>query len=96
MRLTRDKNVAKKLVVPEGWSIKSTKRHYDLFFISTVAFHFLVGLIPHVASPWPPADVSYTLQRETDGTVITVRLDGEHSPDALVDYLRANGAISNS
>lgn len=86
----------KDLIVPEGWYIQSTKRHYDLFFALTVAFHLLVGLIPHVASTWPPADISYTLRRETDGTVITVRLDGEHSPDALVEYLRSNGATSGS
>lgn len=86
----------KDLIVPEGWSIQSSKRHYDLFFALTVAFHFLVGLIPHVASPWPHADISYTLRRETDGTVITIRLDGEHSPDALVEYLRLNRAKSSS
>jgi hypothetical protein len=85
----------KDLIVPEGWSIQSTKRHYDIVFFGTVALHFIVALIPQLASPWPPADVSYTLRRETDGTVITVRLDGEHSPDALVEYLRSNGATSN-
>lgn len=86
----------KNLIVPAGWSIQSTKRHYDLFFVFTVAVHLLVGLIPHLASSWPPADVSYTLRHETDGTVITVRLDGDHPPEALVEYLQSNGAKSNS
>jgi hypothetical protein len=84
------------LIVPEGWSIQSTKRHYDIVFFGTIALCMLVALIPQLATPWPPADVSYTLRRETDGTVITVRLDGEHSPDALVEYLQSNGAKSGS
>jgi hypothetical protein len=85
----------KDLIVPEGWSIQSAKRHYDIAFFGTVALHFLIALIPQLATPWPPADVSYTLRRDADGKIITVRLDGEHSPGALVEHLRANGARSS-
>jgi hypothetical protein len=84
----------KNLIVPEGWSIQSTKRHYDMVFFGTVALSLLIGLIPQLAPPWPPADVSYTLRREADGKLITIRLDGEHSSDALVEYLRSSGATS--
>jgi hypothetical protein len=82
-------------IVPEGWYIQNTKRHYDLFFFFTVGLHLLVGLIPQLSKPWPPADVSYTLRHEKDGMVITVRLDGDHAPEALVEYVKANGANSN-
>ncbi len=86
----------KSLIVPDGWSVQSTKRHYDIAFFGTVAIHLLIAaLMPRLAPPWPPADVSYTLRREADGTLITVCLDGDHAPEALVEYLQLNGAKSN-
>ena len=70
-------------VVPEGWSLQSVKRHHDAVYWGLWALHMLSSLLPG-ASPTPPtADVSYTLRRDADGKVKTVRLDGDHAPEAL-------------
>lgn len=71
------------LIIPEGWSLQSVKRHHDLVYWGMWLLHVLSSLMPGVSPTPPAADVSYTLRRETDGKVETIRLDGDHTPDAL-------------
>lgn len=71
------------LIVPEGWSIQSIKFHRDFIYWSLWALNFLSSLMPSVNPTPPAADVSYTLRRDKDGAVETVRLNGDHTPDAL-------------
>lgn len=72
------------LVVPEGWSICAVKFHHDFAYWSMWALHFLSSLMPGVSPTAPAADVSYTLCRKADGVLQTLRLPGDHAPDALV------------
>jgi hypothetical protein len=74
----------KDLIVPEGWSIQSVKFHHDFVYWSMWALHFLSSLMPGVSPTPPAADVSYSLRRNADGALKTVRLPGDHAPDALV------------
>jgi hypothetical protein len=70
-------------ILPEGWSLQSVKRHHDVVYWGMWALEFLSSLIPGVNVTPPAADVSYTLRRNADGKVTTVRLSGDHLPDAL-------------
>ena len=72
------------LVVPEGWSICAVKFHHDFAYWSMWALHFLSSLMPGVSPTAPAADVSYILCRKADGALQTLRLPGDHAPDALV------------
>jgi hypothetical protein len=71
------------LIIPEGWSVQSVKRHHDLVYWGMWALHVLSSFMPGVNPTAPAADVSYTLRRDMDGEVKTIRLDGDHAPDAL-------------
>lgn len=48
------------------------------------ALNVLSSFLPGVSPTPPAADVSYTLYRETDGALRTIRLPGDHAPDALL------------
>ena len=72
------------LVVPEGWSIRAVRFHHDFAYWSMWALNFLSSLMPGVSPTAPAADVSYTLYRKADGALKTLRLSGDHAPDALV------------
>lgn len=69
--------------VPEGWALQSAHRHHDVVYWGLWALWILSSLMPGVNPTPPAADVSYTLRRNADGKVRTVRLSGDHSPDAL-------------
>ena len=75
-------------VAPEGWSILSVKFHHDFGYWSLWALDFLSSLMPGVNPTPPAADVTYTLRRDADGASETVRLSGNHAPDALVKTAR--------
>jgi hypothetical protein len=70
-------------IVPEGWSLQGVKRHHDFVYWSMCALHVLSSFMPGVNPTPPAADVSYTLRRRADGKVETIRLYGDHAPDAL-------------
>lgn len=70
-------------VIPEGWSLVKVKRHYDVVYWGTWVLELLSILMPGVRPEPPMADVSYTLRRNADGKVETVRLSGSHAPEAL-------------
>jgi hypothetical protein len=74
----------KDLIVPDGWSIRSVTFHHDFVYWGLWALDFLSSLLPGLSPTPPAADVSYTLRRNADGAVKTVRLPGDHAPDALV------------
>lgn len=81
-------------IIPEGWSVQSVKRHHDVVYWSLWALHLLSSLMPGVNST-PVADVSYTLRRNADGNVKTIRLSGDHAPLALaktIELLEATPA----
>jgi hypothetical protein len=75
-------------VVPEGWSILSVKYHHDFGYWGLWALHVLSSLMPGVNPTPPGADASYSLRRNADGATQTVRLSGDHAPDALARALR--------
>jgi hypothetical protein len=75
-------------VAPEGWSILSVKFHYGFGYWGEWAFHLLSSLMPGVSLTPPAADVTYTLRRDADGADETVRLSGDHAPDALAQTVR--------
>lgn len=80
------------LILPEGWSLRSVKRHYDLVYWGLWVLHFLSSLMPGVNPTPPAADATYSLRRNADGKLETLRLSGDHAPDALVrtiDLLKA-------
>ncbi|MGO9135047.1 MAG: hypothetical protein ACLP8A_13525 [Methylovirgula sp.] len=82
-------------IIPEGWSLQSVERHYDVVYWGMWALHFLSSLMPGVNPTPPVADVSYRLRRNADGKVETVRLEGNHAPDALaktIELLKATPA----
>jgi hypothetical protein len=89
-------------VVPEGWSIQATKFHHDFAYWSMWALNFLSSLTPGVNATPPAADVSYTLRRRADGVLQTLRLPGDHAPDALtkamllIEARRGNQSRSNN
>jgi len=72
------------LIVPEGWSVRAVKFHRDFIYWGMWVLDFLSSLMPGVRPAPPAADVSYTLCRQADGALQTVRLPGDHAPDALV------------
>lgn len=72
------------LVVPDGWSIRAIKFHHDFPYWTMWALNFLSSLMPGVSPAPPAADVSYTLRGKADGALQTIRLPGDHAPDALV------------
>jgi hypothetical protein len=79
-------------IIPEGWSLEKVKRHYDVVYWALWALHVLSSLMPGVNPTPPVADVSYSLRRNSDGKVETVRLNGDHAPDAVaktIDLLKA-------
>ncbi len=88
------------LVVPEGWSVQSVKFHHDFGYSALWILHLLSSLMPGVTPTPPAADVSYTLCREADGALQTLRLPGDHAPDALVKTMllieAGSGAESRS
>lgn len=71
------------LIIPEGWSLQSVKRHHNGVYWIMWGLFLLSSLMPGVSPTPPAADVSYTLRRSADGKVQTLRLDGDHAPDAL-------------
>jgi hypothetical protein len=73
--------------VPDGWALQSVRWHHDVVYWGMWVLWLLSSLMPGVNSTPPAADVSYTLRRNADGTVRTVRLSGDHLPDALVKTL---------
>jgi hypothetical protein len=75
-------------VAPEGWSILSVKFHYGFGYWGLWALDFLSSLMPGVSLTPPAADVTYTLRRDADGASETVRLSGDHAPDALAQTVR--------
>jgi hypothetical protein len=89
-------------VVPEGWSIQVIKFHHDFAYWGMWALNFLSSLMPGVSPTPPAADVSYTLCRRADGAVQTLRLPGDHAPDALakamllIEARRGNQSHSNN
>lgn len=72
------------LVVPDGWSIRAIKSHHDFPYWTMWALNVLSSLMPGVSPEPPAADVSYTLCRKADGALRTLRLPGDHPPDALI------------
>jgi hypothetical protein len=76
------------LVVPDGWSVRSIRYHHDFAYWSLWALDFLSSLMPGVSPTRPTSDVSYTLCRQADGAIRTLRLPGDHAPDALVKTMR--------
>jgi hypothetical protein len=82
-------------IIPAGWSLQKVKFHYDLIYWGSWAFNILSSLMPGVNTDPPAADVSYTLRRNADGKAETVRLSGDHAPDALaktIELLEAGRA----
>ncbi len=82
-------------IVPEGWSVQGVKRHHDVVYWSMWALHLLSSLMPGVNPAPPVADVSYILRRNADGKIESVRLSGDHAPDALaktIELLEATPA----
>ncbi len=75
-------------IIPEGWSLQKVKFHYDVIYWGSWALHILSSLMPGVNPGTPAADVSYTLRRDADGKVETVRLSGDHAPDALAKTIQ--------
>jgi hypothetical protein len=76
-------------IIPDGWSLRSVKRHHDVVYWGMWALQALSSLLPGISPTPPVADVSYTLRRNADGNVKTVRLSGDHSPDALAKTIEA-------
>jgi hypothetical protein len=76
------------LIIPEGWSLQTVKFHYGVIYWGSWALDILSSLMPGVNPGPPAADVSYTLQRNADGKVKTVRLNGDHAPDALAKTIQ--------
>lgn len=70
-------------IIPEGWSLQSVKRHHDVVYWSMWTLALLSSLMPGINPTPPVADVSYTMRRNADGNVKTLRLSGDHPPDAL-------------
>lgn len=82
-------------IIPEGWTVQKVKYHYDVIYWGSWALQLLSSLMPGVSVDPPAADVSYTLRRDADGKVETVRLSGDHAPDALaktIQLLQAGSA----
>ncbi len=75
-------------IIPEGWSLEKVKFHYDVIYWSAWALHLLSSLMPGVSPEPPAADVSYTLRRNADGKVETVRLSGDHAANALAKTIQ--------
>jgi hypothetical protein len=75
-------------IIPHGWSLRKVKFHYDVVYWGSWALHILSSMMPGVNTGLPAADVSYTLQRNADGKIETVRLDGEHAADALAKTIQ--------
>lgn len=84
---SRDRMSQQDLVVPEGWSIRTVTFHRNFAYWSLWALNFLSSLMPGVSPTPPAADVSYTLCRKGDAALQTIRLPGDHAPDALVKAL---------
>jgi hypothetical protein len=74
----------KELAMPDGWYVRSVKFHHDLGYWVLWGLDFLSSLMPGVSPAPPAADVSYTMFCKADGAVRTVRLPGDHAPDALL------------
>jgi hypothetical protein len=82
-------------IIPEGWSLVSLRRHHDVVYWGLWALHFLSSMMPGTNSTPPAADVTYTLRRNADGKIETLRLSGDHAPDGLakaMDMLQAKSA----
>lgn len=79
-------------IVPEGWALQGLKRHHDFVYWGAWALHLLSSLMPGVSPDPPAADVSYTVRRTADGKLETVRLSGDHSPDALAKTIQLREA----
>jgi hypothetical protein len=75
-------------IIPEDWSLQRVKRHHDVVYWGTWALELLASLLPGISPTPPVADVSYTLRRNVDGKVETVRLSGDHPPDALAKTIQ--------
>lgn len=83
-------------IIPQGWSLQKVKFHYGVVYWGSWVLHILSSLMPGVNPDPPAADVSYTLRRNADGKVETVRLDGEHAADALAKTIQLIEARSPS
>jgi hypothetical protein len=68
--------------IPAGWTFVSTRFHYDLGYWS----QFVLDLLSQSTTARP--DVTYTVRRDLDGASQSIRLLGDHSPDALEKTLR--------
>jgi hypothetical protein len=75
------------LSVPEGWSLVAVKFHHDLVYWAMWGLHILSSFMPGVNPTPPAAEVSYTLCRKGDTALHTLRLPGDHAPDALAKAL---------
>jgi hypothetical protein len=63
--------------VPTGWTLVSTRYHYDF----TYWMQFVLDLLSQSTTARP--DVTYTVRRDLDGSSQSIRLPGDHSPEAL-------------
>jgi hypothetical protein len=78
--------VREDVIVPEGWTIMGAERHADRF---PFWMSFIFSLLTQTPSVENTSSYTYTIRCEADGTVMTVRLPGDHQPDALLKYLQA-------
>jgi len=82
-KFSRGRMSKQDVIVPDGWCIRTFTFHHDLAYWSMWALNFLSSFLPGVSPTPPAADVSYTLCRKVDGALRTIRLPGDHAPDAL-------------
>jgi hypothetical protein len=63
--------------LPTGWTIEATRYHYNFGYWT----QFVLDLLSQSTTARP--DVTYTVRRDSDGASQSIRLPGDHSPDAL-------------